>query len=51
MKRIAFFLLAMIPLQASGQTREDSLTIKKPAQDYVIGWSTSDINRIQTAVS
>lgn len=51
MKRLVFFLLFMTALQASGQSREDSLAIKKAAQDYVIGWATGDINRIQTAVS
>jgi hypothetical protein len=51
MKRIAFFLLATMALQASAQSKEDSLAIKKAAQDYVVGWSTGDVTRIQSAVS
>jgi hypothetical protein len=51
MKRIAFFLLIMMALQVSGQSKEDSLAIKKAAQDYVVGWSAGDVNRIQGAVS
>lgn len=51
MKTIVLLLLAVISLPAPGQSKEDSLAIKKAALDYVEGWSKGDVNRIQFAVS
>jgi hypothetical protein len=51
MKRIALLLLAVITLPAFGQSKEDSLAIKKAAIDYVEGWAKGDVTRIQGAVS
>lgn len=34
-----------------GQSKEDSLAIKKATLDYIEGWATGNIERIQTAVS
>jgi len=44
-------LLVVISLQVSGQSKEDSLAIRKAALDYVEGWAKGDIERIQGAVS
>jgi hypothetical protein len=51
MKTIIFLVLAVISFTAFGQSREDSLAIKKAALDYVEGWAKGDVNRIQGAVS
>jgi hypothetical protein len=51
MKKIALLILAALSLPLFGQTKEDSLTIKKAVLDYVEGWATADVQRIQDAVS
>ena len=51
MKRIFLLLLAFISLQVYGQSKEDSLAIRKAALDYVEGWAKGDVERIQGAVS
>ena len=51
MKRIVLLLLAVISLQVYGQSKEDSLAIRKAALDYVEGWAKGDVERIQGAVS
>jgi hypothetical protein len=51
MKIIVILLLVVISLQVSGQSKEDSLAIRKAALDYVEGWAKGDIERIQGAVS
>lgn len=51
MKRTLLLLLVLATLQLSGQSREDSLAIKKAALDYAEGWATGNIERIQNAVS
>jgi hypothetical protein len=51
MKSIVLLLLAVISLQVSGQSKEDSLAIRKAALDYVEGWAKGDVERIQGAVS
>ncbi len=51
MKKIVLLLLAVISLQVSGQSKEDSLAIRKAALDYVEGWAKGDVERIQVAVS
>jgi len=43
--------MVVISLPAWGQTKEDSLAIKKAALDYVEGWATANVDRIQNAVS
>jgi hypothetical protein len=51
MKRIVLLLLAVFTLQAFGQSKEDSLAIRKAALDYVEGWAKGDVERIKGAVS
>jgi hypothetical protein len=51
MKKIALLILAALSLPLFGQTKEDSLAIKKAVLDYVEGWATADVQRIQDAVS
>jgi len=51
MKSIILLLLVFFTLQAAGQSKEDSLAIRKAALDYVEGWAKGDVDRIQGAVS
>jgi len=51
MKRLVFLFMAVLTLQAFGQSKEDSLAIKKAALDYAMGWATGDVALIQGAVS
>jgi hypothetical protein len=51
MKRIILMLLAVMSLPAFGQSKEDTLAIRKAALDYVEGWAKGDAERIQNAVS
>ena len=44
-------LAVVLALPALGQTTEDSLGIKKAITDYIEGWATGNIERIQNAVS
>lgn len=51
MKKVFFIMLAVVTLPLSGQTKEDTLAIKKAALDYVEGWATGNVERIRDAVS
>lgn len=51
MKRIVLLLLVMVSLQTFAQTKADTLAIEKAVKDYVEGWATGNIQRIQDAVS
>ena len=51
MKRSVVLLMAMLSLPLFGQTKEDSIAIRKAATDYVYGWATGDVARIESAVS
>jgi hypothetical protein len=51
MKRIALLLMVVITLPVFGQSKEDSLAIKKATLDYIEGWATGNIERIQNGVS
>jgi hypothetical protein len=51
MKKTLILLLAIIAIPAFGQTKQDTLEIRQAALDYVEGWATGDVNRIQGAVS
>jgi hypothetical protein len=51
MKRTILLLMALISLQAFGQSKEDTISIRKAALDYVEGWATGNIERIQVGVS
>ena len=51
MKRIILMLAVVFTLPALGQTNEDSLAIKKAITDYIEGWATGNVERIQNAVS
>ena len=51
MKKMILMLAVVLTLPASGQTREDSLAIRKAITDYVEGWATGNVERIQDAVS
>jgi len=50
MKRIASLLMVMFTLQTFAQTKGDTLAIEKAIQDYVEGWTTGNILRIQNSV-
>jgi hypothetical protein len=51
MKKMILMLAVVLTLPALGQTKEDTLAIKKAATDYVEGWATGNVERIQNAVS
>jgi len=51
MKKIILMLAVVLALPALGQTKEDSLGIKKAITDYIEGWATGNVERIQNAVS
>jgi hypothetical protein len=51
MKKITFLLMAMLSLPVLGQSKSDTIAIKKAALDYVEGWASGNIERIQNAVS
>jgi len=51
MKKIILLLVAVLTLPAFGQTKEDTLAIKKAVLDYVEGWATGNVERIHNAVS
>lgn len=51
MKGMIFLIVIAISLPAFGQTNEDSLAIRKAALDYVEGWATGNVERIQNGVS
>lgn len=44
-------LIAALTLPSFGQSKEDSIAIRKAALDYVVGWSKGDVASIQGAVS
>ncbi len=51
MKKMILMLAVVLALPALGQTKEDSLAIKKAITDYIEGWATGNVERIQIAVS
>jgi len=51
MKKLILMLAVVFTLPALGQTNEDSLAIKKAITDYIEGWATGNVERIQNAVS
>jgi hypothetical protein len=51
MKKIILMLVVVLALPALGQTTEDSLAIRKAITDYIEGWATGNVERIQNAVS
>lgn len=51
MKKITFFLMALLSMPVLGQSQADTIAIKKAALDYVEGWATGNTGRIQSAVS
>ena len=51
MKKIILMLAVVFTLPTLGQTEEDTLTIKKAVTDYIEGWATGNVERIQNAVS
>lgn len=51
MKSALILLMALIAIPLAGQSKEDSLAIKKAVLDYVEGWATGNTDRIQNAVS
>lgn len=51
MKKTLLLLMVVVSLPIFGQSKEDSLAIKKAALDYVEGWATANVDRIQNAVS
>jgi hypothetical protein len=51
MKRLILLLAVMLTIQTFGQTKEDTLAIKKATRDYIEGWATGNVGRIQESVS
>jgi len=51
MKKLTFLFLILVSLPAFGQSKEDSLAIKKATLDYIEGWATGNVERIQNSVS
>ena len=51
MKKLTFLILILVSLSAFGQSKEDSLAIKKATLDYIEGWATGNVERIQNSVS
>jgi hypothetical protein len=51
MKKMILMLAVLLTLPVKGQTNEDSLGIKKAITDYIEGWATGNVERIQNAVS
>ncbi|MCU0461364.1 MAG: nuclear transport factor 2 family protein [Bacteroidales bacterium] len=51
MKKLTFLLLILIALPSFGQSMEDTLAIKKATLDYIEGWATGNVERIQNSVS
>jgi hypothetical protein len=51
MKKMILMLAVVFALPAMGQTNEDSLAIRKAITDYIEGWATGNVERIQNAVS
>lgn len=51
MKRMILLFVVVLALPAFGQTKEDTLAIKKATRDYIEGWATGNVERIQNAVS
>jgi hypothetical protein len=51
MKKLILLLLVMIALPVFGQSKEDTLAIKKATLDYIEGWATGNVERVQNAVS
>jgi hypothetical protein len=51
MKKMILLLAVVLSLPTSGQTKEDTLAIKKAITDYIEGWATGNVERIQNAVS
>ena len=51
MKRIIFFLVVLLSLPAFGQSQEDTDAIRQAVLNYIEGWATGNIERIQESVS
>ena len=51
MKKIILLFTALLVVPAFGQTKEDTLAIKKAALNYIEGWATGDVERIKESVS
>jgi hypothetical protein len=51
MKRMILLFVVVLAIPAFGQTAQDTLGIKKAATDYIEGWATGNVERIQSAVS
>ena len=51
MKRVIFLLVAVLTLPALGQSQEDTDAIKQAVLNYIEGWATGNVERIQESVS
>jgi hypothetical protein len=51
MKKMILSLIVVLALPAFGQSKEDTLAIKNAVADYIEGWATGNVQRIQNAVS
>jgi hypothetical protein len=51
MKKLILLFVVLLALPAFGQSKEDTLAIKKATLDYIEGWTTGNVERIQNSVS
>lgn len=51
MKKIILLFAALLVVPVFGQTKEDTLAIKKATLNYIEGWATGNVERIQESVS
>lgn len=51
MKKLILLFVVLLALPAFGQSKEDTLAIKKAILDYIEGWATGNVERIQNSVS
>lgn len=51
MKKMILLLIIVLALPTFGQSKEDTLAVKKAVANYIEGWATGDVQRIQNSVS
>jgi hypothetical protein len=51
MKKLILLLIVVFSLPAFGQSQEDTLAIKNATLNYIEGWATGNVERIQESVS
>jgi len=51
MKKIILLFAVLLSVPALGQTKEDTLAIRKATLDYIEGWASGNVERIHNSVS